>query len=73
MIRKIESLLIPGSNQRYVMNIIRSTWNSEKEGRGTEGEREGKLIFRLSLSPSFSRSHVSLYPFHVEHPSLAFT
>src|SRR5262245_46339308 len=31
--KKIESLLIPGSNQRYVMNIIRSTWNREKERR----------------------------------------
>jgi len=26
--KKIESLLIPNSNQRYVMNIIRSTWNA---------------------------------------------
>jgi 16S rRNA (guanine527-N7)-methyltransferase len=29
--KKIESLLIPGSNQRYVMNVIRSTWNREQE------------------------------------------
>jgi hypothetical protein len=40
--KKIESLLIPGSNQRYVMNIIRSTWNSEKEGWRDGGtERRG--------------------------------
>src|SRR5262245_14481676 len=25
---KIESLLIPGSNQRYIVNIFRSTWNA---------------------------------------------
>jgi 16S rRNA (guanine527-N7)-methyltransferase len=31
--KKIESLLIPGSNQRYVMNIIRSTWNIENQKR----------------------------------------
>jgi 16S rRNA (guanine527-N7)-methyltransferase len=33
--KKIESLLIPGSNQRYVMNIVRSTWNAvEGKDRG---------------------------------------
>jgi 16S rRNA (guanine(527)-N(7))-methyltransferase RsmG len=37
--KKIESLLIPNSNQRYVMNVIRSTWNAES-GRAGEGERE---------------------------------
>jgi 16S rRNA (guanine(527)-N(7))-methyltransferase RsmG len=31
--KKIESLLIPGSNQRYVINIIRSTWNAGGRGR----------------------------------------
>jgi 16S rRNA (guanine(527)-N(7))-methyltransferase RsmG len=36
--KKIESLLIPGSNQRYVMNIIRSTWNGEE---GTERLKDG--------------------------------
>jgi 16S rRNA (guanine(527)-N(7))-methyltransferase RsmG len=43
--KKIESLLIPGSNQRYVMNLIRSTWNAES-GRagepGSESERRRK-------------------------------
>jgi 16S rRNA (guanine(527)-N(7))-methyltransferase RsmG len=27
--RKIESALIPASNRRYVINILRSTWNTE--------------------------------------------
>ena len=35
--KKMESLLIPGSNQRYVMNFIRSTWNAES---GRVGEWE---------------------------------
>jgi 16S rRNA (guanine527-N7)-methyltransferase len=33
--KKIVSLLIPGSNQRYVINITRSTWNA---GSGRVGE-----------------------------------
>jgi 16S rRNA (guanine527-N7)-methyltransferase len=37
--KKMESLLIPGSNQRYVMNIIRSTWNAES-GRARERGNE---------------------------------
>jgi 16S rRNA (guanine(527)-N(7))-methyltransferase RsmG len=43
--KKIESLLIPGSNQRYVINLIRSTWNAESGGvgeRGSESERRRK-------------------------------
>jgi len=32
--KKIERLLIPGSNQRYVINVIRSTWNAESGGAG---------------------------------------
>jgi 16S rRNA (guanine527-N7)-methyltransferase len=35
--KKIESLLIPGSNQRHVISIICSTWNAES---GKVGERE---------------------------------
>src|SRR5215831_19566805 len=39
--KKMESLLIPGSNQRYVMNFIRSTWNAESGGaRERKSERQ---------------------------------